>query len=145
MSFSVDSFSLDAWAGDAFALNAPSANVSFSAAAFSVNAFSTDAFAFDTPSPVVVTMDTHDGNLDYRKRREQHAELRAMIEEAFNGPAVLPALVKVREIVKPYRTETKIDLTGARESVIARLEKAHAEYMRQLEADDEETLLMVLH
>lgn len=144
MSFSVDSFSGGSLASAAFAMSTPTVNISFSADAFSQEAFSVDAFAFATPTPVVVIFDTHDGERTYRKRRLQNAELRAMIEAAVNGPAT-PVLAKVAKVVEPYQAKAKVDLTGAKEEVIARLEAFHAEYMRQIEDDDEEALLMVLN
>jgi hypothetical protein len=103
-----------------------------------------NAWGSSSPTPTIV-IDTHDGDRNYRKRRLQNAELRAMIEEAVHGRAKTPVMAEVAQVIAPYRTPSKVDLTGVKEEVIAHLTKLHSEYMRQIEDDDEETLLMVLH
>jgi hypothetical protein len=119
---------------------------SFSSDAFFTDSFSPTAFDIGTPTPPpVVTMDFHDGDRDYHKRREQHASLRAMISEAVYGRAPTPVLAEVAKVVAPYRTPAKVDLTGVKEEVIAKLLALQAEHDRQIEDDDEEVLLMVLH
>jgi hypothetical protein len=119
---------------------------SFSSDAFFTDSFSPTGFDIGTPTPPpVVTMDFHDGDRDYHKRREQHASLRAMISEAVYGRAPTPVMAEVAKAIAPYRTPTKVDLTGVKEEVIAHLTKLHSDYMRQLEDDDEEALLMVMH
>ena len=77
-----------------------------------------DSWGAGTPPTPTVTIDTHDGNRDYKKRRKQQAELHAMISGAMNPPTVSPVMAKA---VGP------MNLTAFDED------------------DDEEVLLVVMH
>ena len=99
------------------------------------------------PTPTIV-IDTHDGaDRHYRKRTEQQAQIRALIEAAINGPEkrLTPVLAEVRKAVEPFVNRSQIDMAEIKAEVMAHIAEIHARHAADIEADDEEVLLMVLH